>query len=70
MRPFFLLIATTLAVIAFQMTIVTGHLQDWAWAIPWVWGLWALGWVAWLSLQKITRAAHRWMHNRRWRRQF
>jgi hypothetical protein len=70
MRPAFLLIATTLAVVVFQMTIVTGHLQRWAWAIPLAWGLWALGWIAWLSLHRLARGAHRWRRNRRWRRQF
>lgn len=66
----FLFIATTVVVVVFHMTIMTGHLQVWAWAIPWVWGVWTLVWMGWLSLRKITRVAHRVRQNRRWRRQF
>ena len=55
-RPVFLLIATTLVVVGFESTIVTGHLRAWAWAIPWVWALWALVWIAWLgTFKRITQ---------------
>ena len=70
MRSVFLLIATTVSVVTLHMIIMTGHLQDWAWTTPWLWGLWAAGWTASFNFQKVTRLAHRWREDRRWRHQF
>jgi type IV secretory pathway TrbD component len=66
-RPLFFFIATTLVSLGFQLTIMAGHLQYFGWAIPWVWGIWALVWIArFVNFQKVPRLLRRYRRQRRW----
>ena len=51
MRMFLFFAGSTLGSIAFQVTVAIWpeELHKLAWVVPWVWGLWAVIWVAWLA---------------------
>jgi hypothetical protein len=68
-RALFIFIATTAVMVVFQLTTVAGGLPSHAWAVPWLWGFWALAWIAWSANFQIPRLWRRYRRHRRWQRQ-
>lgn len=61
----FAVVAATAGSLAFQMSIDAGYIKDYAWLIPWFWGLSAALWCAWaLTHDTFAKCWFKELHNK------